>query len=144
MTRPEMVAGKYVGVPFKERGCTPEGWDCWGLYHWIGRNDLGLELPSYVDVYASLVRYSREEIEKATASVVCGWRRILALEPGCLIAFDKRGDCGGADPHIYHVGMVLNDTDMIHVVENAVGGTVIEPFGSLLYRRFFAGFWVLK
>jgi cell wall-associated NlpC family hydrolase len=130
---------KYVGVPFQERGANPSGWDCWGLVHWIGVHELGKSWPDYQEAYATLKGYDRASVEMVTAALVGEWRRLSAPVEGCVIGFDKRGRTD--DPRLYHVGLVLNDDEMLHVQENAIGGTVIVSFRSFVYAPFIAGFW---
>jgi cell wall-associated NlpC family hydrolase len=130
---------KYVGVPFLERGATPDGWDCWGLVQWIARNDLGKDWPSYEEVYARLASYDKTNVEAVTSLVIGEWMRLTAPLEGCVVGFDKRGVA--EEPRLYHVGLVLNDSEMLHVQKNAIGGTVIVPFRSFSHGAFIAGFW---
>ncbi|OCC01715.1 hypothetical protein BA190_27525 [Labrys sp. WJW] len=44
---------RYVGLPFRDRGRDERGYDCWGLAQLIYREQLGIELPSYVEEYTS-------------------------------------------------------------------------------------------
>jgi cell wall-associated NlpC family hydrolase len=130
---------KYVGVPFLERGATPAGWDCWGELRWIGRHDLGKSWPTYEEAYARLKGYENADIEAVTSRFIGDWRRLPGPVEGCVVGFDKRGETD--DPRLYHVGLVLNATEMLHVQKNAIGGTVIVPFRSFVHGPFIAGFW---
>ena len=130
---------KYVGVPFLERGATPAGWDCWGLMHWVGVHDLGKAWPTYEEAYARLKDYSHTSVEMVTAAFVGEWRRLPGPVEGCVVGFDKRGVTD--ETRLYHVGLVFNNTEMLHVQKNAIGGTVIVPFRSFVYAPFIAGFW---
>lgn len=42
---------KYVGIPFVEKGRDENGCDCWGLVRLIYKNELGIDLPDYLDCY---------------------------------------------------------------------------------------------
>ena len=130
---------KYVGVPFRERGATPAGWDCWGLMHWTGVHELGKAWPTYEEAYAKLKNYGHDAVEQVMANFVGEWRRLPGPVEGCAVWFDKRGMTD--DPRPYHVGLVLNDTEMLHVGVDTIGGTVIVPFRSIVRRPFLAGFW---
>ncbi len=104
---------KYVGVPFKERGADPSGWDCWGALHWIGVHDQGKDWPSYEEAYTRLQSYDGTNIEAVTSLFIGEWRRLPGPVEGCMVGFDKRGVSD--DPRLYHVGLVLNDREMLHV-----------------------------
>lgn len=134
---------KYVGVPFRERGQDPNGWDCWGLYHYIGRIELGRDFPPLSEAYDRLKVYSTDNIADVIGVFLGDWHRIYSPIDGCAVAFDKRGDVAqrGGEPRIHHIGLMLGAREMIHVQKGAIGGTVIVPFDDLFHRRFFAGFW---
>jgi cell wall-associated NlpC family hydrolase len=40
------AASKYIGVPYRFGGATPDGWDCSGFVTWVLHHELGLNLPS--------------------------------------------------------------------------------------------------
>lgn len=44
---------KYVGTKFAEKGRSAEGVDCWGLVCLIYKNELGIDLPHYLECYNS-------------------------------------------------------------------------------------------
>ncbi len=135
---------KYVGVPFLAHGATPAGWDCWGELHYIGVHELGKAWPSYEEAYRQLKTYDAASVAAITAQFIGEWRRLEKPVEGCMVGFDKRGDLAArtvASPHIYHVGLVLNAHEMLHVQKNAAGGTVIARFDDFIHGRFCAGFW---
>lgn len=40
-----------MSIPFVEKGRDETGCDCWGLVRLIYKNELGIDLPDYLDVY---------------------------------------------------------------------------------------------
>jgi cell wall-associated NlpC family hydrolase len=44
-------AGKYVGIPFADKGRTRAGCDCWGLCRLALAEQFGIDLPDYGDAY---------------------------------------------------------------------------------------------
>ena len=53
-----MNYNKYIGLPYKENGRSTEGVDCWGLARLFYKHELGIELPSYTELYAGTVSYT--------------------------------------------------------------------------------------
>lgn len=139
MTDLKKVCARYVGAPRAYRGQTPAGWDCWGLVRWIGVHDLGFDWPDYDEAYAGCVNGDDAATAAAVARYLGGWRKVDAPRPGCVACFDRRGTRRVGDPRIFHVGLIVSASDMIHVLETT--GTVIEPFDGFVWGRYFAGAW---
>lgn len=53
---------KYMNIPFKEKGRDFDGCDCWGLIRLIYKNELGIELPNYLECYNTT--NDREQLSK--------------------------------------------------------------------------------
>lgn len=109
---------RYLGVPYVEKGRTPEGWDCWGLVAWLFRAEKGIELPAYTEAYASRVEI-REAIA-AKGGTVGVWHRVEDARP-----FDVAMIRRGSMPH---VGLVCGLGLMIHAEKDR--GTSIEDYTS--------------
>lgn len=43
----------YVGLPYKDRGRGPDGWDCWGGVRMVMHEVFHRELPDYLDAYTT-------------------------------------------------------------------------------------------
>lgn len=106
--------GRFIGVPWRERGRTPEtGWDCWGAYRWVLRETLGVELPSLDGGYtdADPRRDAGERGRRADAM------RVGTEALGVEVESPAPGDCLvfrmlGAP---IHVGLYVGGGQFLHV-----------------------------
>jgi len=57
---------RYVGIPYKERGRSAAGADCWGICLMFAREQLRVELPEYFYSEADLLEAAPRLIERAT------------------------------------------------------------------------------
>lgn len=127
-----MDLSAYVGLPFEERGRGPCAYDCWGLFRLVHREQLGIELPSFADDYATV------EDRQALADLLDGnmspWREV---EPGA----ERPGDgllmrMAGSPSH---VGVVAGRGLVLHIERGA--GSVIESYRESRLRRRVVGFF---
>lgn len=100
----------YIGIPFIEKGRDRAGVDCWGLIRLIYQNELGIELPSYVEGYASLAEKAEISglFEAGRASPV--WEMTDSAREFDVLMF-RMGRLGA------HVGIVAGRKRMIHAPE---------------------------
>lgn len=109
---------EYVGLPYKEGGETPEGFNCWGLLRYVLRYNFGVIIPNV-------------PIHDATASVqwfVNGVRAGEVIElpgpvhgAGVLLR-------GGDAPHV-GVYLDIDGGGVLHALEDL--GVVFSPMDSL-------------
>jgi cell wall-associated NlpC family hydrolase len=123
----------YVGLPFKNRGRTRGGIDCWGLFRLVQSEVFGIEQPSYEDSYVSvrekevvntLISGSKELTEE--------WSQIpqeAARVGDCILLF-RWGE--------YHLGVVAYPGKFLHV---EINGSLIEDYTTSKYRSQIAGFY---
>lgn len=45
-----MDVRRYLSIPYKDRGLTEDGADCWGFARLVLRQEAGVELPDFLDV----------------------------------------------------------------------------------------------
>lgn len=104
---PVRAAAPYVGVPWRPRGDSPEGWDCRGCVRFLRREIFGLESPGMArDSYSFSDLRSPERREELIRERIALWRPVSA-RPGAVIVFRAFG-CDS------HVGLVLSASDFIH------------------------------
>lgn len=83
---------RYLGVPYKWGGATPDGWDCSGLVTWVLHHDFGIALPSSVHTVT------------AQFYVWGGAKTIPDAQraPGDLVCYPS------------HIGIAINKTQMVN------------------------------
>jgi cell wall-associated NlpC family hydrolase len=93
-------------VPFKTRGRTWTGWDCWGMIVVAYREVYGTELPTYTEQYRSIKQ------KDLLASVINKgkkdkWHPVKEAQEGDVIIIFMEG-------REMHAGLAINDREMIH------------------------------
>jgi cell wall-associated NlpC family hydrolase len=123
MTLDEFV-NRALDVPFKEKGRSYDGWDCWGLIYVAYRDVYETTLPIYTGEYHSTRR--REELQNLiTQRKMGGWKLNNPHQPGNVALVRMMGrDC--------HIGLMLSGWDMLHVVSGV--SAAIEPINRPPWR----------
>ena len=133
---PKKKCSKYIGVPYKLRGICPEtGWDCWGLVQYIGKNEFSADWPTYKESH-DLYTGSNLSAAKIITQYLGEWKLIEKPSPGDVVCFSLKNN------FIFHVGLVLNKFEMIHVIKYNKGNdsnTRISRFDTFEWAPYFAG-----
>ncbi len=111
-------------VPFKEKGRSYDGWDCWGLVYVAYRDLYNINLPEYTGEYHSTRR--REELQSLISmNKDETWELHDPHEPGDVVLVRMMGrNC--------HIGLMLKDWNMLHVQDGVA--TIIEPINCPPWR----------
>ena len=75
---------KYIGLPYKDNGRDITGIDCWGLVRLYYKQELDIELPSYVDQYIGL---TSTNIKESIISYRDNWDKVEIPQLNDLILF---------------------------------------------------------
>lgn len=124
-------AASYLSIPFAEHGRTRLGVDCYGLVRLIYQEQRGIELPSYVEQYATT-----NDADEITAllrnELTGGWREIRLAEVRLFDGLILR-----LKSHPTHFAMVLDPPWFIHAATrvHAAGKTWIERWDSMMWRH---------
>lgn len=122
---------KYLPIPFKEKGRTFEGCDCWGLVRLILQEKKAVSLPSYDDLYESTK--DKKAVESA---IIDGtedeWIPVLDPQPFDMVLLDILGIP-------MHVGIVTKEGFMLHCMNGV--GTVHEDYTSVRWVSRVKGFY---
>lgn len=81
-----------IGLPWRPKGRTRAGVDCWGLVWLCYRERFGIELPAGTDRYDD--PSDRKENERIIAEGIVDWRMVPANEarPGDVVLMKRGGD----------------------------------------------------
>ena len=120
----------YIKVPFEEKGRGHDGCDCWGLVQLIYKEQLGIDLPGYEEIYEST---NDKEI---LAKTIRDERNQNWSHPNTGKEFDVIILKMGGVP--MHVGIVTKKGHMIHCAKDI--GTVHETFKNLRWENKVIGF----
>ena len=124
-----MWYNKYVGIPYHELGRDHSGVDCWGLARLVYREEFGIELPDFSDLYTTtndqaltsqLIQFNRD-----------GWELVSESVPGDLVCFRILG-------YISHIGIYVGDNKFIHA-RQGTDSVVIESLTSTQWQHRIAG-----
>ncbi len=121
-----MDVNRYIGLPYKDKGRSIEGVDCWGLVRLVYQAEFGIELPSYTECYASATEAA--EIDKLITGERGAWTEVLPGQErlGDIIVLRLLG-------HPMHVGVIVEPGMMVHILEGV--NAVCERYTGILWRR---------
>jgi cell wall-associated NlpC family hydrolase len=122
-------------VPYRDKGRSPSGWDCWGLIYYLSRNYFGHNVPSYLDCYESA--QAEDSVTRAIRINSKDWRNVDAEQevPGDVVILKLAG-------HPIHAGLVVEPGWMLHCMEGR--GTVRECYLSNAWRNRIEGIFRWK
>lgn len=124
-----MWSNNYIGIPFKYKGRTEEGLDCWGLARLIYKNEYAITLPSFSSDYEDS---DIERISDLIAQYREGWETVEVPSEGDIVLFKVMGA-------ISHIGIAVSPTHFIHAREGY--DSAIESFNSPYWKKRVVGFF---
>lgn len=124
-----MNYNKYIGLPYASNGRELTGLDCWGLAVVFYRDELGIELPSYSELYTTA---SDPQVVQAINQHRDNWLLTTDAVPGDLCLFNIYGEPA-------HVGIYVGDNRFLHAREGR--DSVVESLSSSQWSKRFQGFY---
>lgn len=126
---------KYMALPFKNKGRTMEGVDCWGLCLLVYKNEYGTELPSMEELYtksnngkevSAVVGFGKDHIEYIQKEMP---------EYGDLVIFNMKGNpC--------HVGIYIGFNRVLHILAGT--NSVCERLNSVRLKGRVEGYYDIR
>lgn len=124
--RPAWAAG-YLNVPFREKGRTQDGLDCYGLVRLVFQEQRGIELPSYAEDYATTT--DAEDITRLfRGEVATHWREVPVREARL---FDVAVLRILGEP--IHFALVLHPPWFLHIMKDT--WSVMERWDALIWEK---------
>lgn len=133
MTIPTWV-GDYIGLPYKDKGRSTDGYDCWGLVKLIYKERLDIELPSYTEYYdnskdsESLGPLVLKEKEKEN------WKEITKLDIQTYDVVILR-----VRNQPMHIGVIVDNPIFVHIEEGL--NSIIDQYESRRWIHRIIGFY---
>lgn len=138
--RPATIPGwveKYIGVPWREGGRSPDGCDCWGLYVLVLEREFGIRVPRYDSIY-----WSKQSPLKALRAIREGemsgqWEVVPdGMErpgDGILLLIDRQP---------IHVGVIVVPGRMLHIEEGV--DAYLDEYRSMKWEHRRRGIYRFK
>jgi hypothetical protein len=124
-----MDYNKYIGLPYKDNGRDVHGVDCWGLARLFYKQELGIELPDYSELYTGS---HDPQVSQAIDAHKDTWELVIEGAPGDLCLFNIYGEPA-------HVGVYLGSRKFLHAREGS--DSVVESLDSTQWSKRFVGFY---
>ena len=118
-----MRCSDYIGIPYKERGRSLDGVDCWGLVC-LMYADMDINVPSYLHEY--ITSSDIDSVATAINKNKSNWRKVEAPDVGDVLVFNIMGfPC--------HVGVYVGQGDFIHSFRGTA--VCVERLNSISWTR---------
>ena len=126
-------AGRYVRLPFKDKGRGVEGFDCWGLVMHILEHEFKVSgLPDYSSTYAHTTDEDLIPIAIRDGLKEGYWNKVSEPKLGDMLIFNI-----GNKP--MHCALVLGDGKMIHAQESI--GITVDGYHRPNWKKRIEGFY---
>jgi len=121
----------YITVPFKEKGRSKNGWDCWGVAYVMYKEFLNINLPLYLDDYVST---SEKDVLGILieGQLEAMWQEVEKPAPFDIVNIRLQG-------RPMHIGVYIGSGRFIHALEK--NGTVIERIDSIIWENRIVGYY---
>jgi len=120
---------KYIGLRYKDNGRDIDGIDCWGLVRLYYKEELNIDLPSYVDEYNG--SYDTN-VTRAISLYKDSWNKTTTPAPGDVVLFNIYGEPA-------HVGIYVGNNKFLHCREGR--DSVVESLANIKWNKRLEGIY---
>jgi cell wall-associated NlpC family hydrolase len=122
----------YIGIPYADKGRSPDGADCWGLVRLVQAH-FGNYVPSYADQYFSADESA--EVDAIIQGEKPRWEKVTRPNEGDVVLF-------AMGRNESHAGVHVEGTKFLHMAREDCAK--IEDYNSPVWARRFRGFYRWK
>lgn len=109
----------YIGIPFLKNGNDREGCDCWKLIVMVYREQLGIDLPDYAEIFVDDSLASLRRVARTMKEERLKWRQVQTPIPYDVILLR-------IDGLVCHAGLVIDRRRMLHIMDGT--DSTVEEF----------------
>lgn len=121
----------YIGLPFKEKGRGPDGYDCYGLILLVMESEHGITgLPDFGDQYESTT--DKLNIPMLAEREKLNWTKVERPQEGDVVLLNIL-----RQP--LHCGIMIDGQNFLHVTKDI--NSCIESTRSMLWKNRINGFY---
>jgi len=126
----------YIGIPFLKNGNDREGCDCWKLIVMVYREQLGIDLPDYAEIFVDDSLASLRRVARTMKEERLKWRQVQTPIPYDVILLR-------VDGLVCHAGLVIDRRRMLHIMDGT--DSTVEEFTGLQWKQRVEGFyrWII-
>jgi len=126
----------YIGIPFLKNGNDREGCDCWKLIVMVYREQLGIDLPDYAEIFVTDSLASLRRVARTMKEERLKWRQVQTPIPYDVILLRVNG-------LVCHAGLVIDRRRMLHIMDGT--DSTVEEFTGLQWKQRVEGFyrWII-
>lgn len=121
---------RYIGIPYEIHGHSAKGVDCWGLVHYVYKQELGILLPDFKGEYSD--QTDKESITGLYMDERMHWHKVQNPEPLDCVMFNIFG-------RPVHIGVIVDEEYFIHAPESST--TRLERYADRVWTRRIEGFY---
>jgi len=126
----------YIGIPFLKNGNNRNGCDCWKLIVMVYREQLGIDLPDYAEIFVTDSLASLRRVARTMKEERLKWRQVQTPIPYDVILLRVNG-------LVCHAGLVIDRRRMLHIMDGT--DSTVEEFTGLQWKQRVEGFyrWII-
>ena len=117
-----MNVENYIGIPFLKNGNNRNGCDCWKLIVMVYREQLGIDLPDYAEIFVDDSLASLKKVARTMKEERLKWQQVQTPIPYDVILLR-------VDGLVCHAGLVIDRRRMLHIAvhrDDAVAPRAVE------------------
>lgn len=119
---------KFIGIPYKAKGNTVLGADCFGIVELVYNYQFKILLPTYIHVDTEDLEVTKQVIKDNKT----GWVKLDKPEDNCVVLLNVAG-------YPVHMGLVLNERVMLHSLKGH--NSALEYYNGAKWKNRIEGFY---